>query len=91
MAPNIDCFCLNCGDYHFDLADAKGTQLKEGGVDGQPRRGKYYFDVTCKVCNQQQGLVIRPEYGGALTIWPCSWNDEPCMEDECEYCEGEYI
>ena len=91
MGPSFDTMCMDCGKYAFDIDDALDATLKEGGIDRYPQRGKHYFDVTCPSCSRKQGLVIRPSHGHIFTIWPCSWNDETCCEDGCEYCEGEYV
>lgn len=83
--------CLDCGEYHFGLEEAVGSELKKGGKEGYPRRGEYYFDVWCPKCGRKQGLVVERSDGALFTIWPCAWNDEPCTKDGCEYCEGEYV
>lgn len=81
--------CLDCGDQYIGLSDAVGSELKRGGHDRYPGRGEFYFDVYCSSCGRKQGLVVTHQM--MFTIWPCSWNDETCREDDCEYCEGEYI
>lgn len=86
-----DTRCLNCRDQHIGLGDAVGSTLQRGGKERYPSRGEHYFDVFCSSCGQKQGLVVHRGDGRVFTIWPCSWNDEPCTEDGCEYCEGEYV
>lgn len=91
MAPSMDKMCLDCRRCTFELSDVVDTQLKEGGVKQYPERGRYYFNVTCPVCDRKQGLVIRPAESQMFTIWPCSWDNSPCGEVGCEYCGGKYV
>lgn len=86
--------CLDCRDYTFRLVDATGGELHI--VDS--RRASLieptsvYTDVTCRECGRTQALVLQPGAKTTVfTLWPCSWNDEPCMEDGCDYCNGEYV
>jgi hypothetical protein len=86
-----DNHCLDCGNTHIGLDDVVGSDLQRGGTERYPSRGKHYFDVFCPSCGRKQGLVIKRNHPVLFTIWPCSWNDEPCCNDGCEYCNGEYI
>lgn len=86
-----DANCLDCYRMSLDIDDAVGSELKKGGHDTYPSRGEYYFDVHCPHCGRKQGLVVSHDRPRFFTIWPCSWNDEPCCEDDCAYCEGEYV
>ncbi len=83
--------CLDCGEYYFGLDEAVGSELQKGGLDRYPSRGEHYFDVFCPTCGRKQGLVVARTEPKLFTIWPCSWNDETCREDDCEYCGGEYV
>jgi len=86
-----DKLCLDCGKFHIDLEEAVGAELQRGGLEKYPHRGEFYFDVECPNCGRKQGLVVDNTDGRLFTIWPRSWNDEPCCQDGCEYCEGEYV
>ncbi len=85
-----DGVCLDCCEYHFSVRDAVGERIKDGGKEQYPDRGSIYVDVTCPECDRRQGLVL-DTFPDAFTIWPCSWNDEPCMDEDCPYCHGEYV
>jgi hypothetical protein len=87
--------CLDCGDYTFTTTDAAGKELTTFDshrvmLTNPPA---LFTDVACPECGRQQGLVVQPRssHHPIYTIWPCSWNDEPCTEDGCGYCEGEYV
>lgn len=87
-----DTWCLDCEEHQFSLQDAAGRTLLDRGDKDNLRRGRYWFPVKCPVCERTQAFVVRelsqPRF---CVLWPCSWNDEPCQESDCGYCEGEYV